>query len=114
MKPVGLPIVVPAPDAVAYSAATGRAALRSKSARRPVASPPDAPAEVSDAQTPARHALEMGLPRDGAVQHGVADDDVLGRIAFCFLGLAHDPAPAGEALADIVVGIADKIKRPPT
>ena len=38
-------------------------------------------AGIAHRETLARHALEIGLAGDGAVQHGVADDDVLGRIA---------------------------------
>ena len=38
-------------------------------------------AGIAHRETLARHAVEIGFAGDGAVQHGVADDDVLGRIA---------------------------------
>src|SRR5437764_10568455 len=47
--------------------------------------------------------LEIGFAGDRAVEHGVADDDVLGRLAPGFPRLAHDEAPAREALADIII-----------
>src|SRR5204863_7797643 len=50
--------------------------------------------------------LEIGVPGDRAVEHGVADDDVLGRLARRFLRLAHDQPAARQALADIIVGVA--------
>ena len=38
-------------------------------------------AGIAHRETLARHALEIGFAGDGAIQHGVADNDVLGRIA---------------------------------
>ena len=38
-------------------------------------------AGVAHRETLARHALEIGFAGDGAVEHRVADDDVLGRLA---------------------------------
>ena len=67
-------------------------------------------ARVAHRETFAGHALEIGLAGDGAVEHGVADDDVLGRIAPAPRRLAHHDAAAGQALADIVVGVADQFQ----
>src|SRR5262249_26391058 len=50
----------------------------------------------------AGHALEIRLTGDRAIQHGVADDDVLSRFARR-VGVTDDDAATGEALADIVV-----------
>ena len=58
-------------------------------------------------------ALEIGLAGNRAVQHGVADDDVLGRLALCFRRLSHDNAAAGQTLADIIVGVAGQFQREP-
>ena len=38
-------------------------------------------AGVADAEALARHAAEEGLAGDGAVHHGIADDDVLAGLA---------------------------------
>src|SRR5262249_6703297 len=57
------------------------------------------------------NAAEVALAADGAIEHRVADNDALFR---------HDPGvgvgarndlAAREALADVVVGLADKVKR---
>src|SRR5690606_14642547 len=58
-----------------------------------------------------RDTVEIGFPGDRAIQHRVADDDVFGRIARDALRLADDYAPARQALADIVVGIAGQVER---
>ena len=55
--------------------------------------------------------VEVGLTRDGAVEHGVADDDVLFGHALDMRRRADDDAAARKALADIVVGIAGQIER---
>src|SRR5262249_11745496 len=57
---------------------------------------------VAHGKALARHALEVGLARDGAIEDRVTHDDVLQRIARAGLGLAHDHAAAPQALADIV------------
>ena len=59
------------------------------------------------------HAFEMGLARDGAIEHRVADDDVPGWIARNARRLAHHHTAAGKALADIVIGIAHQFERNP-
>src|SRR5690606_5922780 len=56
-------------------------------------------------------AVEISLAGDSAVKHGVADDDVIGRLAVDVAWLADDHTAARQALADIVVGIADEIER---
>src|SRR6185312_9053648 len=66
-------------------------------------------ARVAHGETLAGHALEVGLAGDGAVEHGVADDDVLGRLARRLRRLAHDHAAAGKTLADLVVGVAGEV-----
>ena len=68
-------------------------------------------AGVAHREALAGDALEIGLAGDRAVEHGVADDDVLGRLARCFRRLAHDDAAARQALADIVVGVAGQLQR---
>ena len=68
-------------------------------------------AGVAHREALAGDALEIRLAGDRAVEHGVADDDVLGRIARRLRRLAHDHAAAGQALADIVVGVADQFER---
>ena len=68
-------------------------------------------AGVAHGEALARHALEIGLAGDGAVEDGVADDDVLGRLAPGLRRLAHDHAAARQALADIVVGVAGQLQR---
>src|SRR5690606_37210366 len=68
-------------------------------------------AGVADGEALARDAVEVGFAGDGAVEHGVAHDDVLGRVAVDVRGLADDDAAARKALADVVVGIADEIER---
>src|SRR5690242_2523517 len=58
----------------------------------------------------AGHALEIGFAGDGAIKHGVADDDVLGRLAFRRLRLSDHDATAGKSFADIVVAVARKLQ----
>ena len=68
-------------------------------------------AGVADGEALAGDAAEVALAGDRAVEHGVADDDrLLGHDAGV-LRRAHDDAAAGEALADIVVGLADQLER---
>src|SRR5580693_3172869 len=59
----------------------------------------------------ARDTLEIGLASDRAVQHGVADNDIFGRFAARLGRLAHDQAPARQALAGVVVGVAVELQR---
>src|SRR5690606_32129706 len=70
-------------------------------------------AGVADREALAGHAPEVALALDRAIEHGIADDDRLLRDGPGFLRRADDDAPAGEALADIVVGLADQLERDP-
>ena len=65
-------------------------------------------AGVADGEALAGDAAEVALAGDGAVEHGVADDDRLLRHDAGVRGRADDDAAAGQALADIVVGLADR------
>ena len=67
-------------------------------------------ARIAHRKPLACNALEIGFASDRAVEHGVADDDVFGRLACRVLGLAYDHATAGEAFADIIVGVAHEIE----
>src|SRR5262249_28959391 len=51
------------------------------------------------------------LAAGGAVEHGVSDDDVLLRREACSGRGTHDDPAAGEALADVVVGVALELER---
>src|SRR6185436_2418082 len=68
-------------------------------------------AGIAHGEALARDAAEIALALDRAVHHGVADDDrLLGhdrRVA----RRIDDDAPAREALADIVVGLALELER---
>src|SRR5690606_1243901 len=68
-------------------------------------------ARVAHGEALSGDTVEIGFSRDGAVKHGVADDDVLGRLAIDVGRLAHDDPSAGKTLADVVVGVADEIER---
>ena len=65
-------------------------------------------AGVAHGEALAGHAAEEDLAADGAVEHGVADDDVLLRRDGALARRVDDDAAAREALADVVVGL-----RPP-
>src|SRR6185437_14800413 len=67
-------------------------------------------AGVADREALAGYALEIGFARDGAIEHRVADDDVAGGLAPRLGRLTNDDPAAGEALADVVVGVADQLK----
>ena len=66
---------------------------------------------VADSEALAGNALEISLARNRAVEHGVADDDVLRRVAVGAVRLANDHAPARKALADIIIGVAGQLER---
>ena len=51
-------------------------------------------ARVAYCKALARHTFEIGLPGDRAIKYGIADDDVLGRLAACLRRLADNQAPA--------------------
>jgi len=59
----------------------------------------------------AGHAAEEGLARGGAVEHGVADDDVLLGRDGALARRVDDEAPAGESLADVIVGVSFQLER---
>src|SRR3546814_7517203 len=50
---------------------------------------------IANGETFTSHALQIGLAGDGAVKHGVADDDVLRRHALHAFRRAHDHAATG-------------------
>ena len=66
---------------------------------------------VTDGEALAGNALEVGFTGYGAVEHGVADDDVLHRVALGDGRLTDDDATAGQALADIIVAVAGEVQR---
>ena len=65
-------------------------------------------ARVADREALAREAAEERPARGRAVEHGVADDDVLLGHERGVVGRAHGEHAAGEALARVVVGVADQ------
>ena len=68
-------------------------------------------ARVADGEALAGDAAEVALAGDRAVEHGVADDDRLLRHDAGVLRRADDDAAARQALADIVVALADQLER---
>src|SRR5262249_4300977 len=70
-------------------------------------------ARVADGEAFASHAAEITLALDRAVQHRVADNDRLLRHDPGICGRPDNEAPAGQPLADIVVGIASSSKVTP-
>ncbi len=56
-------------------------------------------------------AAQERLAAGGAVEHGVADDDVLGRLAAEVDARPDRQTAARQALAGVVVGIADQVDR---
>ncbi len=64
--------------------------------------------ELRTAKRSPGHAAEVRLARDRAVEHHVAGDDVLGRLAAELGRGLHADAPARQALAAVVVGVADR------
>ncbi len=67
-------------------------------------------AGVAHREALAGDALQIRLAGDRAIEHGIADDDVLGRVAPRRHGLADDQPAARQALADIVVGVAGQLQ----
>ena len=67
----------------------------------------------ADREPLAGDAVEKRLAGNRAVQHCVADDDVLGAGAAEVVRTAHDDAPARQALAGVVVGVTDEVERDP-
>ena len=68
-------------------------------------------AGVAHREALARDAAEVRLARDRAVEHDVAGDDVLGRLAAELGRGLHRDAPARQAFAAVVVGVADQVER---
>src|SRR5262245_36716999 len=67
-------------------------------------------ARVPHGKALAGDAAEIALPGNRAIEHGVAHDDRLLRHDARFRRRADDDASAGKTLADIVVGLTDKIE----
>ena len=68
-------------------------------------------AGVAHAEALAGHAVDKGLAAGSAVQRHVADNDILAAVKGDFLGRIHDELAAGQALAEIVVGVAHQFQR---
>src|SRR5258708_40241468 len=66
---------------------------------------------VAHRETPAGDTREVALAGDGAVQHRVADDDVVCRFEAALRRGRDGDAAAGQALADVVVGLPDERPR---
>ena len=56
-------------------------------------------------------AAQEGFAARRAIQHRVADDDVLGRVAAEIDARPDRDAPARQALAGVVIGVADQVQR---
>src|SRR5262245_9173478 len=67
-------------------------------------------ARVTHCEALAGDAAEIALALDGAVQHGVADDDRFLRLESAIGRRPDDDAAARETLADIVVGVAFELE----
>ena len=63
-------------------------------------------AGVAHAETLARHAADVHLARGCAIKGDIADDDVLLRDERRARGRVDDDLAAGQALADVIVGVA--------
>ena len=68
-------------------------------------------AGIAHGKALAGDAAEIAFARDGAVQHRIADDDRLLRHDGRVRRRADDDAAARQALADIVVALADEVER---
>jgi len=68
-------------------------------------------AAVSHAEPLADRAVDVQLAAGGAVEDNVACNDVSVCLEGRFRRRLHDDPPARKALADIVVGISDKVQR---
>ncbi len=67
-------------------------------------------AGIAHRETLAGNAAEVAFAFDRAVEHGVADNDRFLRHDAGVGGRPHDDPPAGETLADIVVGVAFELE----
>ena len=68
-------------------------------------------AGVAHREALAGHAVEERLTSQRTVQHGVADDDVVGRLTAELVRRTHDHAAARQALAHVVVAVAHQVQR---
>src|SRR5690606_3418637 len=68
-------------------------------------------ARVADGEALGGDSAEVRLARDGAVEDDVSDEDVLLRHEGALLRRVDDDAPAGEALADVVVRVSLELER---
>src|SRR4051794_31837752 len=68
-------------------------------------------AGIAHREALAGHAGEEGFAGNGAVEAGVADDDIVARLARHAGGRPGDQGSAGEALAGIIVRVADELER---
>ncbi len=68
---------------------------------------------IADSKTLARLAGGKQLSGGGTIEHGIADDGVLIAVELAGRHLAHHHGTAGEALADIVIGIAEHFELQP-
>ena len=67
-------------------------------------------AGIAHGEALAGNAAEIALAGNGAVKHGIADDDRLLRHDAGIVGRPDDDAAAGQALADIVVALAFEVQ----
>ena len=68
-------------------------------------------ARVAHRKAFARHAVEEGLPLNGAVEHRVAGNDLFGSEAPEIVGRAHDDASSRQTLAHVVIGLTHQVQR---
>src|SRR5205823_10919530 len=68
-------------------------------------------ARVADGEALAGDPGEIGLAAGRSIEAGVADDDVVRGDSRRALRLADDEGPARQALAGIVVAVADQLER---
>ena len=68
-------------------------------------------AGIAHREALAGHAVEERLAAGGAVEHHVADQDVLFRQEGGVSRRIDDQPAAGEALADVIVGVAFQLER---
>ncbi len=68
-------------------------------------------ARVADSETFAADAAEEGFTGNGAVENGVADDDIVGGDALGICWRTDDNAATRQALAHIVVRVTGQVQR---
>ena len=67
-------------------------------------------ARVPDGEALASNTAEISFASDRPVEHHVAGDDILGRLAAELRRRLHRDATAREALAAIIVSVADEVE----